>query len=187
MSDKPFKSNYTFWLSILTIVIILIITAATIAGCATHPSETVATTPQTGNKIGDLAPDFSLPTIDNKMMSLHEYMGKNIILNFWATWCGPCVYEVPFLREIDERWSKAGVMVIAINTQDSIEAATSYARHNNLNFVIPFDPRGGVASLYNVRGLPTSFFIDSEGVIKSIKVGPFISTSEIEERMKSFK
>lgn len=195
MLNRLNKSNYTFWLSLLGIALIITITTVAIIDRAKHPSKPVATSItatvpvdlKTGNKIGDLAPDFNLPTIDNKMMSLSEYRGRNIILNFWATWCGPCSYEIPFLRETDETWARAGVVIIAVNTQDNIEDASLYAKRNNLNFVIPVDPRGGVAALFNVRGLPTSFFIDSEGVIKSIKVGPFISTGEIEERMKAFK
>ena len=195
MLNKLNKSNYTLWLSVLGIIIIIVIAAAAIADRATHPSKastiptTAAgpTTPQTGVKIGDIAPDFNLQTIDNRMISLYEYRGKNIILNFWATWCGPCRYEASILKEIDETWAKSGIVIIAVSTQDNIENATKYARGNNLNFIIPLDPRGEVASMYNVFGLPTSFFIDSMGVIKSIKVGPFVNKGEVEERMKTFK
>ena len=195
MLNRLNKSNYTLWLSLLGVVIIIIIVAVAIIDYTAHPSQSVITSSpvagpaslKTGNMIGYIAPDFNLPTIENKMMSLYEYRGKNVILNFWATWCGPCAYEIPFLRETGETWSKAGVVIIAVNTQDNEQDASLYARRNNLNFIIPVDPRGKVAALYNVRGLPTSFFIDSEGVIKSIKVGPFISAGEIEERMKAFK
>jgi len=136
---------------------------------------------------GQVAPGFTLTSLEGKQVNLADFKGKVVLMDFWATWCGPCTYEVPFLRQIDETWSKAGVVIIAVNTQDNEQDASLYARRNNLNFIIPVDPRGKVAALYNVRGLPTSFFIDSEGVIKSIKVGPFISAGEIEERMKAFK
>jgi peroxiredoxin len=77
--------------------------------------------------------------------------------------------------------------MIAVNTQDDPSNAAAYAKSDGLNFVIPVDPRGGVATLYNVRGMPTTFFIDENGVIKSIKIGPFINVDEIEDRMASLK
>jgi len=194
-SGKSITSNKLLWVSVIgAVILILIVTAAVVesssrsAGTAANEAGNQTTAGlKTGNKIGELAPDFTLTTIDGKTMNLYDYRGKNIILNFWATWCGPCTYEVPFLRQIDETWAKAGVAIIAVNTQDNVENAAIYAKRHNLNFVIPVDPRGGVATMFNVHGLPTTFFIDSDGVIKSVKVGPFINTGEIEERMSQFK
>lgn len=197
-SNNSIMSNQVLWISVVGAALLILIVAAAVIESATHSDITasIATNDtakkpasglKIGNKIGDLAPDFTLMTIDGKTMNLYDYKGKNIILNFWATWCGPCTFEVPFFIQIDETWAKAGVAVIAVNTQDNIENAALYAKRNNLNFLIPVDPRGGVATLFNVRGLPTTFFIDSEGVIKSVKVGPFINTNEIEERMSQFK
>lgn len=140
-----------------------------------------------GNKIGFTAPDFTLPTVDSREISLSDYRGRPIILNFWASWCGPCRYEVPAFKAFYERYPEEQVVIIAVSTQDDPDSARGYAIADGLKFVIPVDPRGVVANLYNVRGLPTTFIIDENGVIKSIKIGPFLSVDEIEERLASVK
>jgi len=199
MINKLNKSNYLLWLCILGAVLILFIVTAAIADSISHPAavepaKTAApreTKPvsnvKTGNRIGDTAPDFALKTTDNRDIKLSDYRGKNIILNFWATWCGPCRYEMPALQTIHENWSKADVVVLAVNVQDGFDNARLYAKTNGLTFTIPVDIPGKVAEQYGARGLPTSFIIDSDGVIKSIKIGPFINTEEIEQRMAGFK
>jgi len=199
MTNKFNKSNYVLWLCVLGAATILLIITAAVIDLASHSGNTVqvtTATPQankpagdvkTGNKIGEMAPDFTLKTTDDHDIKLSDYRGKNIILNFWASWCGPCRYEMPALQSTHENWSKADVIVLAINVQDGFGNARDYAKANGLTFTIPVDIPGKVAELYGARGLPTSFFIDSDGVIKSIKVGPFINTEEIEQRMVTFK
>jgi len=140
-----------------------------------------------GNKIGFTAPDFTLPTVDSREISLSDYRGRPVILNFWASWCGPCRYEVPAFKALYERYPEEQVVIIAVSTQDDPDSARGYAIADGLKFVIPVDPRGIVANLYNVRGLPTTFIIDENGVIKSIKIGPFLSVDEIEERLAQVK
>jgi peroxiredoxin len=140
-----------------------------------------------GNKIGFTAPDFTLPTVDSREISLSDYRGRPVILNFWASWCGPCRYEVPAFKAFYERYPEEQVVIIAVSTQDDPDSARGYSIADGLKFVIPVDPRGVVANLYNVRGLPTTFIIDENGVIKSIKIGPFLSVDEIEERLASVK
>ena len=139
-----------------------------------------------GAKIGYAAPDFTLPTTDDKEFKLSDYRGKNIILNFWATWCGPCRYEVPAFKAFSEKYRNENVVIIAVNTQDLPVSAASYAAANDMHFIIPLDPRGDASALYNIRGLPTSFFINDKGIITSIKIGPFINIEEIEDRLGSF-
>jgi thiol-disulfide isomerase/thioredoxin len=140
-----------------------------------------------GTRIGFTAPDFTLPTTDNREFKLSDHRGKPVILNFWASWCGPCRYEVPAFKSFYEKYGNEGVSFIAVNTQDNPESALAYAKSDGLKFTIPVDPRGQVSSLYNVRGLPTTYFIDKDGIITSIKIGPFLFMEEIEERMGSFK
>jgi peroxiredoxin len=199
MLKKIDKTNYVLWLAVLGAAIIIFIAAAVIVDQISHqgnsarvttaaaPASKPVSNTKTGNKIGELAPDFALKTTDNRDIKLSDYRGKNIILNFWASWCGPCRYEMPALQSVHENWSKADVVVLAINVQDGFENARSYAKANKLTFTIPVDIPGKVAEQYGARGLPTSFIIDSDGVIKSIKIGPFINVDEIEERMAAFK
>jgi peroxiredoxin len=142
---------------------------------------------RTGNRIGNLAPDFTLTTVDGKEFRLRDYRGKPVILNFWATWCGPCQYEIPHLKAVHEEWDKTGVTIIAVSTQDPPDSAKSYVKNKELKFIVPLDPRGQVAGLYNIRGLPTTLFINENGIITSVKIGPFLSVEEIENQMASFK
>jgi peroxiredoxin len=191
--------KYTLYLIALGLGIILLIACAAIIDRVSRPVNTsaVTTTPskpartipdiKTGNRIGNMAPDFTLKTADDRDIKLSDYRGKNIILNFWATWCGPCRMEMSALQSIHEKWGKADVVLLAVNTQDGFDESRSYAKTNGLTFTIPVDIPGKVAELYGVRGLPTSYFINSDGVIASIKIGPFINTDEIEERMVKFK
>jgi len=152
-----------------------------------HPTKSQPTNIGAGNGIGDTAPNFTLVTIDGRQVSLSDYRGKNVILNFWATWCGPCRFETSTVEAIYEAWSDKNVVVLGINVQDGFDSATSYARANNLKFTIPVDVPGDTVRLYGIHGIPTTFFINREGVITAIKVGPFVSTDEVEEMMASFK
>lgn len=199
MTNRLDKSNPILWFVVLGAALIFFIAIVAIIDRVSNSSDTaqVATvkvaasnpvsTIKTGNKIGDVAPDFTLETIDGKAIKLSDYRGKNIILNFWATWCGPCRYEMPSLQSAHDTWQKADVIVLAVCVQDSVSNARNYAKANGLTFTIPMDISGHVAESFAARGLPTSFFIDSDGVIKSIKIGPFINIDEIEQRMVSFK
>ncbi len=193
---KDTKINQLLWL--LMPVIIILISAVAIIDRVVHASPAISqpavvtkadtqTDINIGNRIGFTAPDFTLPTVDKREISLSDYRGKPVILNFWATWCGPCRYEVPAFKAFSEKYTADDVVVIAVNTQDDPDSALGYAKADGLKFVIPVDPRGTVANMYNVRGLPTTFFISETGIITSIKIGPFLSIDEMEERMASFK
>jgi cytochrome c biogenesis protein CcmG/thiol:disulfide interchange protein DsbE len=183
---------------ILVPATVILISAVAVIDRVTHAStvtvsQSVATKAVTqndvnvGNKIGFMAPDFTLPTVDNREIRLSDYRGRPVILNFWATWCGPCRYEVPAFKAFYERYPEEEVAIIAVSTQDDPDSARGYAVRDGLKFVIPVDPRGVVANMYNVRGMPTTFFLNEAGIITSIKIGPFLSIDEMEERMTSVK
>jgi peroxiredoxin len=190
------KINQLLWILVPAMVVLIstvaVIDRVTHAGAANIKPAIVSKAAtlndvNIGNRIGKTAPDFTLPTVDGGEISLSDYRGRPVILNFWATWCGPCRYEVPAFKAFYERYPEEQVVIIAVSTQDDPDSARGYAIADGLKFVIPVDPRGVVANLYNVRGLPTTFIIDENGVIKSIKIGPFLSVDEIEERLASVK
>lgn len=116
------------------------------------------------------APDFALKTLAGVAFSLREARGKPVVLNFWATWCGPCQRELPTLQAATERY---GDRVLIIGVDQGEEAATvqAYVDKLGLTFPIPMDAEFAVSELYNVRGLPTTFFIDPDGVIRQIWLG----------------
>lgn len=116
------------------------------------------------------APDFALTTLTGDAFSLRAARGKPVVLNFWATWCGPCQRELPTLQAAAERY---GDQVLIIGVDQGEEAATvqRYVDDLGLTFPIPMDSEFAVSELYNVRGLPTTYFIDPDGVIRQVWLG----------------
>jgi peroxiredoxin len=127
---------------------------------------------------GFSAPDFSLPSSVGPEISLSDYKGNPVILNFWASWCPPCRREMPAFNQVYNEFRDQGLIIMAVNAtnQDSIHAASQFAEENQLDFLILFDRSGSVGSLYNLNSLPTTFFIDKSGTIhKKIIGGPLPS------------
>lgn len=128
-----------------------------------------------GLKIGDKAPDFTLETLTGETISLHELTGKRVILNFWATWCPPCREEMPEMEKVYKKFKNNDVEIVAVNStvgKETKEKAGEFANKLGLTFKIPLDIKGEVIKQYQIYGLPTSFFIDADGVIRSIYYGP---------------
>ncbi len=160
-------------MKILTAILGLILTTVLLlVGCSAQ-----------GSQVGELAPDFQLPDLDGQSISLSDFRGEPVLINFWASWCGPCRYEMPFIQEVYEEWSARGLVVLAINKGESLSTAKDFIQSGNYSFPVLLDINQYVALEYNVRGLPTTFFIDKEGMIQAIKVGPFLSKAEIEMRL----
>jgi peroxiredoxin len=122
---------------------------------------------------GFLAPDFSLPTPQGKVLALSDLRGSPVIVNVWASWCGPCRVEMPALKKVDEDYRDKGLVVLGLNatSQDSLEQALAFAEELELAFPILLDTEGRALGLYEVRAFPTTFFIDRQGIIREVVVG----------------
>jgi peroxiredoxin len=116
-------------------------------------------------KAFDLAPNFELTSIDSKIYHLSDFKGKVVLLNFWATWCGPCVLEMPSLERLHQSLKAKGLEVITINMDapGSDSAVKKFAESYGLNFKVLRDPQYGAADKYGVSGFPETFLIDREG------------------------
>jgi cytochrome c biogenesis protein CcmG, thiol:disulfide interchange protein DsbE len=122
------------------------------------------------------APDFVLDTPDGTFR-LSEARGEVVIVNFWATWCGPCLFEMPTFQKLHRtRAESDGVRVVAVNltSADSREGALQYVSDLGLTFEIAFDDSGAVADHYGVHSLPATFFIDRDGVVRTRSYGPVL-------------
>lgn len=123
---------------------------------------------------GALAPNFSLETPDGDTYTLSELRGQPVLINFWATWCGPCRLEMPAIQAIYETRAEDGFVVLAVNhtSTDSVPAITDFAQELGLSFPLLVDPGSEVNTDYRVRAYPSSFFVDGEGVIQTVHFGP---------------
>jgi peroxiredoxin len=137
-------------------------------------------TPGEGARPGDTAPDFRLPTLDGEIVSLSEFRGQPVFLNFWATWCGPCRAEMPYIQQLYERWTGQGLVVLAIDIQESPDTVRDFVEEFEFTFPVLMAADADVPLSYNVRSIPTSVFIDADGIIREVKRGAFVSEVEIE-------
>ena len=165
---------------ILTIILVSVLGSGLVmAGCSSGPE--VAQGPE----VGKLAPDFQLQSLDGQAVSLGDFRGKPVLLNFWATWCGPCRFEMPFIQEIFEKKERSdiGLVILAIDIGENPSSVKEFMEHFGLSFPALLDINQDVALKYNIRAIPTTFFIDKDGIIQDIKIGAFSSKTEIEKRV----
>lgn len=130
------------------------------------------------------APDFSLEGRDASV-SLQQFKGKVILLDFWASWCVPCRASFPWMNEIQKKYQSHGLEVIAVNLDKDPSLAEAFLSKVPAGFTIAFDPAGEVAAKYGLQGMPASYLIDEQGHILKSHIGFF--TSEIEARELEIK
>lgn len=114
---------------------------------------------------GDFAPKFTLKNASGELVSLEDLRGKVVLLNFWATWCAPCVVEMPSLERLHSRMKERGFTVLSIATQDKREEVQEFITKAGLTFSVLFDDGGEVSSLYKTTGLPETIILSREGKI----------------------
>jgi len=154
---------------VLKVILLIILTSMIlITGCSAP-------------EIGKSAPSFQLTDINGKSVSLSDFQGKPVLINFWATWCGPCLFEMPYIQEVYDEWAERGLVILAINVGESLTTVKEFMHYFNLSFPVLLDMKKNVAAKYNVIGYPTTYFIDGDGIIRDIKIGPFRSVAEIED------
>jgi len=121
---------------------------------------------------GSAAPDFTAATLAGDQASLAQLRGRPIILNFWATWCGPCREEMPMFQQLYETNQESGLVVLAVNVEEELALIQPYVSELSLTFDILLDQQASLAKQYRVTGLPTTFFIDRQGRIQHVQLGP---------------
>ena len=134
---------------------------------------------------GRPAPDFQLQSLDGETISLSGLQGSPVVINFWATWCGPCRMEMPFIQQLfnDPEWSEQGLVILAVNLGEPASAVREFMEANGLSFTVLLDTEREVMKIYNVSAIPTTYFIDKSGIIRDIKVGAFRNKADIDWRL----
>jgi peroxiredoxin len=128
--------------------------------------------PPVGARKGNTAIDFTLPSLQGQDVKLSDLRGKAVLVNFWAVWCGYCRVEMPDLQAAFEAYGDNELVVLGIDVQESAQVVEPFVEQLGITFPILLDQKGEVTIAYNVRGLPTSVFIDPQGIIRFVHLGP---------------
>jgi len=122
--------------------------------------------------IGKDAPDFKLALLSGGEVELSKLEGKNVVLlDFWATWCGPCRQVMPALLEVSNEYKSKGVRYLAVNLREDKDKINSYLKSAKLDIEVPLDKEGEIAKLYHVSGIPTMAIVDKKGIVREVHVG----------------
>src|ERR1700733_697492 len=120
---------------------------------------------------GGPAPPFSLASRDGKDVSLTQYQGEVVMINFWASWCGPCRQEMPLLESIYKKYNKLGFTLLGVNVEPDSQAADDWLKATPVSFPILYDKDSKVSKLYEVAGMPSTVIIDRSGKLRVLHRG----------------
>jgi len=122
--------------------------------------------------IGETAPDFTLPALTQGSVSLHDFSRQVVVLNFWATWCPPCVEETPSLEKFAEQLRQQGISVVSVSVDEDGTALQAFAAQQHLSFPILRDPDRSIAHHYGTFQFPETYIIDLDGRVAEKLIGP---------------
>ena len=137
-----------------------------------------------GATIGSEAPEFAVADLDGNPIRLSDLRGRPVIVNFWASWCGPCVEEFPLLNAAATLHERDGLALVGIVFRDNSEAARAFMQRMGATWPAAMDPGEDIAERYGIYGPPETFFIDSEGVVAARQIGP-LGQADLERHLTS--
>ncbi len=119
-----------------------------------------------------LAPSFTVPNFSgDKAITLDQFQGKVIYVDFWASWCGPCLKSFPYMEELHRKYRSKGLVIIAINMDQNPQDAHDFLQDHPVTFLVGQNPAGDVAEQYEVMAMPTSYIVDRAGLIQDVHYG----------------
>lgn len=136
---------------------------------------------------GFAAPPVRAETLAGEAVELSQLRGQVVVINFWASWCPPCRAEMPALERAYQADKARGLEILAVNTtyQDQLGAAQAFVGEHGLSFPILLDRTGEIANRYQMRALPTTFFVDREGVIRKVIIGGPMSETTLRSTVEN--
>jgi cytochrome c biogenesis protein CcmG, thiol:disulfide interchange protein DsbE len=136
---------------------------------------------------GFLAPDFTLESMSGEEVTLSDLRGQVVIINLWASWCGPCRLEMPALKDIYNEYKENDLVILAVNStsQDSRSALEKFVAEYQLPFTVLLDTEGTAAQLYQLSALPSTFFIGRDGLIRRVVIGGPLAESTLRAEIES--
>jgi len=117
------------------------------------------------------SPDFTLKSREGKNVRLSDFRGQVVLLNFWASWCGPCRQEMPILDQLHKKYGKSGFSVLGVNLDAKSAKAIKYLKDTPVNFTVLYDPKGEVSEMYGVQAMPSTVIIDRDGNVRFLHKG----------------
>ena len=165
-------------------LVLLLVLVAIVAGCkrGEKPAGSGKATPAataTGHEVGASMPEYSAMNLDGTKFDLASRRGKVVLLNVWATWCGPCIYEIPELQRIHDAYAARGFEVVGVSVDESgIESVKEFVQDKNMRYPVALDPQGKLASLLQTSVLPTSVLVDRGGKIVWKKYGAILENDQ---------
>lgn len=122
---------------------------------------------------GAPAPEFRLPALDGKLLSLSDFRGKVVMVHFWATWCPPCVEEIPTLETLYRKFINKDFEILAVSVDEGgAPAVTGFADRNGLSFPLLLDPGKSISGLYGTYKFPETYLVDQQGIVRYKAIGP---------------
>lgn len=165
-------------LRLILFIPIVVIAVAVFVLLQSRNSPTIDTTPSSHTKQGVQAPNFTFPDLDGRMVSLSNYKGKVVLVNIWATWCPPCVAEIPSLDKLYKMLKDDDFELLAVSVDEGGKKAVErFMKKKNFSFPVLLDPEGRITQLYRTTGVPESFIIRKDGVIADRVMGAIDWTS----------
>ncbi|BBH20188.1 thiol-disulfide oxidoreductase ResA [Paenibacillus baekrokdamisoli] len=164
----------SYWIQSLLLILILLIVGYVIVQKKSESHYLI--------KIGQTAPNFALSGLNGEEIYLSDYRGKGVLLNFWASWCNPCVNELPLMNEAYKLLGD--VEIVAVNMGEKEETVKKFVNRYDLEFPVLLDLKNSVKRKYHVSGLPVTLLIDKQGKIIKVLVGELNSFEKITSLMK---
>lgn len=130
-----------------------------------------ATSLASSDMVGQAAPDFALKSSSGENLRLSEYRGDVVMINFWATWCGPCRQEMPLLDDLYAKYQRVGFTLLGVNIDDDSRRAVKMIEELGVNFPVLFDESKSVSKLYKVEAMPVTVLVDKEGIVRHVHHG----------------
>ena len=170
----------------ITLYILVLIAGASWVALSTVRSVSNADNNGPAPQVGFAAPDFTLKTSEGDTYVLSDLKGQAILVNLWATWCPPCRAEMPAIEKMYQEYKEQGFVVLAVNStvQDNPFDIAPFLDEYNLTFPVLLDETGDVSRMYQVRSLPSSFFINRQGIITEVVVGGPMSEALLRTRIE---
>ena len=183
------------WRKLLWILLLGAAFAVLAAACNSSASGTtggnvkaqgqVDITPLSNQKptVGRPAPNFTLPDVDGNLVSLHDYQGQVVLVNFWGTWCPPCRAEMPDIQKIYDEFKPRGLEIIGVDAPpDTEEDVRKFVERLDLTWVFVMDKKWEVARTYAIGAFPSTFFLDKDHILRQVRIGA-MNEKELRERL----